>query len=705
MALVTKVTAMRKKVQRLQGLHEIAFPENGPSMGISRSLESMMINSVSRLLFSVVSVISLLVTLSHAQQAPAIQGQVMMRAADRAQVRQPWSGATQLAASTLDTFFGTIRFPAELNNQFFQPQQNDTAYFRDFFTGGFTEDQGVDGQSISAQLVTADNQTISFSPITFFATLNGAHDCWVGFGSTICNAPILDVFWFAQTQCFRTGTFIMTFFRQGTPFAKRGYQIKPTVPPHTVPGDSNDPVPGDPVASYDQNFYSGVQYGNFCSFTVVVNTPRGPQTREEIADCKEPPAGASLPGTTASIGKLGCALTDLTMVLGYFGAFTDAPTLNEFLTKNDGYDDVGGINWPVVTRYAASRNLQLSYSGRTNDVTIGGDFLRTPTCSKGPTLVKVQHTVGTSPRVHNHFVTVWGQDGDPATVSNTFFLKDPMTGTGDLLSGTVPPANYDNISRGTRQFQGPDLNTVIQTFNGSVTVKIHSPAELLITNSAGQKTGLDPITHTSFAQIPNAVYLNDSITDPNDGSDNPAESDTKSLDLGAPPPDTFTLTVTGTDFGSYRLEFLSFDPNFKLTAARIRDVPTSPGSVQMFTFTTPIVTGQPFPLSGGFDGGGQSAEVDHFLTYANPTKARTTLPTGTTTFPLFVFYDTHDIASSFAAVLNGISVSNLFHPTPGTFEVVNIPLTAGTNVLKLSISGNLPGRVATDTDRLVFDVD
>jgi hypothetical protein len=292
-----------------------------------------------------------------------------------------------------------------------------------------------------------------------------------------------------------------------------------------------------------------------------------------------------------------------------------------------------------------------------------------------------------------------------ATVSNTFFLKDPMTGSGDLLSGTVPPTNYDNISRGTRQFQGPDLNGVISTFSGNVTVRIHSPAELLITNSAGQKTGFDPITHTSFSQIPNAVYLHENITDPTDDSDNPAETDTKVLDLGSPAADTFTLTVTGTDFGSYRLEFRSLDPNFKLTAARIRDVPTSPGSVQMFTFTTPIVTGQPFFLSGGFDGGGQSAEVDHFLTYANPTKARTTLPSGTTTFPLFIFYDAHVVASSFAAVLNGTSVSNLFHPAPGSFEVVNIPLAAGTNVLKLSISGNLPGRIATDTDRLVFDVD
>lgn len=88
-----------------------------------------MTNSVSRSLFSVVSIITFLATLSHAQQTAAIQGQVIMRAAaGKTHVPHPSPGQTQLDTATLDTFLGTMRFPAELSNQFFQPQMGDTIF-------------------------------------------------------------------------------------------------------------------------------------------------------------------------------------------------------------------------------------------------------------------------------------------------------------------------------------------------------------------------------------------------------------------------------------------------------------------------------------------------------------------------------------------------------------------------------------------------
>jgi H+/Cl- antiporter ClcA len=86
------------------------------------------------------------------------------------------------------------------------------------------------------------------------------------------------------------------------------------------------------------------------------------------------------------------------------------------------------------------------------------------------------------------------------------------------------------------------------------------------------------------------------------------------------------------------------------------------------------------------------------------TRAETDLPAGTTSFPLLIFYDPAVIASSFAATLNGDAVSSSFHPTPGGFELVNIPLVSGANVLILTISGNFGGHVATDKDRLTFGV-
>ncbi|HEX9406613.1 MAG TPA: hypothetical protein VF975_04800, partial [Thermoanaerobaculia bacterium] len=77
---------------------------------------------------------------------------------------------------------------------------------------------------------------------------------------------------------------------------------------------------------------------------------------------------------------------------------------------------------------------------------------------------------------------------------------------------------------------------------------------------------------------------------------------------------------------------------------------------------------------------------------------------GTTSFAMVIFYSKEIQPATFSADLNGVSVASLFHPSTGTSEVVNLPLASGRNVLKLSVDGQLPTRVATDTDRLVLQV-
>jgi hypothetical protein len=52
-----------------------------------------------------------------------------------------------------------------------------------------------------------------------------------------------------------------------------------------------------------------------------------------------------------------------------------------------------------------------------------------------------------------------------------------------------------------------------------------------------------------------------------------------------------------------------------------------------------------------------------------------------------------------------VDVSGSFNPQPGTFEIVPLQLQPGKNLLILSIDGSVSsGRIATDTDRLVFQV-
>jgi hypothetical protein len=84
----------------------------------------------------------------------------------------------------------------------------------------------------------------------------------------------------------------------------------------------------------------------------------------------------------------------------------------------------------------------------------------------------------------------------------------------------------------------------------------------------------------------------------------------------------------------------------------------------------------------------------------NPSSDHTSLPAGSTVFPLLIFYSLETVPGTFSATLNTANVSSLFHPVPGGHEFVNVPLQSGRNVLVLSINGNLPSRTASDTAAL-----
>src|SRR5262249_11723401 len=173
-----------------------------------------------------------------------------------------------------------------------------------------------------------------------------------------------------------------------------------------------------------------------------------------------------------------------------------------YLRDNDGYDDEGGILWEGVVAYAAAHHLPLQ-AARTDNT---GDAASAAICSKGPTIIPVKHTEPGSKVIHHHFVTAWARD----TAETTYLLKDPHGTLGEgggiavSLDDTIPPYDYNGNYFGTRELQGPGATFV---FSGDVTIVLHSPAELLLTNSAGQRTGIDPITNTTFSEIPNAAYV------------------------------------------------------------------------------------------------------------------------------------------------------------------------------------------------------
>ncbi len=262
---------------------------------------------------------------------------------------------------------------------------------------------------------------------------------------------------------------------------------------------------------------------------------------------------------------------------------------------------------------------------------------------------------------------------------------------------------YRNTYYNFRVFRGPDINWSDRLHG--ITLRLYSPADLLLTDPQGRRVGLDPLTGTRYREIPRAGYMEEGGTeDPETGE--VVIPPVNELDVREALDGRYELTVTGTGIGTYTLLIFAEDRtgNDQEGSPEFQGIPTAPGVIHRYTFEYSSTPGTPFQLSGGFDGHGQRpTDVNKFLTYANPSAARTPLPAGQASFPLLVFYGPTTIPARFKATLNGADITAQFTPTPGGHQLVPLPLVKGSNVLLLSVDGTTAsGRVATDTDRLVF---
>ena len=227
----------------------------------------------------------------------------------------------------------------------------------------------------------------------------------------------------------------------------------------------------------------------------------------------------------------------------------------------------------------------------------------------------------------------------------------------------------------------------------------HCTVEAYVVDPLGRKMGTDPLVKKTYNEIPRSAE-HGSI-----GGGNPGDI---FLDIIGAVDGDYLVTIVGIgaeSIGKYDMEIRARNSTSSRFKQFITNIQTGPSMVNKFLFHYDSSYIQGGTLSGGFDGGGQRPkDVNKFLSYANPSDSQTDLPAGTTTFPLMIFYGSNIITGTFKAMLNGIDITSLFNPTPGSHQTVNLNLVPGRNVLVLSIDGNLEKRVATDTDRLVFVV-
>lgn len=80
-------------------------------------------------------------------------------------------------------------------------------------------------------------------------------------------------------------------------------------------------------------------------------------------------------------------------------------------------------------------------------------------------------------------------------------------------------------------------------------------AQLMLIDPQGRKTGYDVSTAQTVSAIPGAVYSNDSISDATDASSDPAESESRVLEIHSAAMGRYSLKVNPTDRSTYNIGF------------------------------------------------------------------------------------------------------------------------------------------------------
>lgn len=650
------------------------------------------------------------------------------------------------------SFYGWLRYPAETAQWTSMTGVRPTAYFRDVLVGGNTLlSSPRDQDTWRATAWLPDGTVAEWTPIQFLSSYADGSgttrtNCFVSSQWTepVCNTTALQVIWYTRSQCLATGEWTMTFFQNDTPLLSGQFTVLPEIPPDALPHPVNQLSykNQDPSLRPQLDSACSWQYSPFNSLPYAVNgscahPPYGvcvycqfdcPDLRSGCTKC---PSTDPLPHCIypANVGPVlvsgqGCNLISNAALLQYhLHAAVDPLVLNSWLTAHDGFfEDSANLNFLRIADYGnsflgTSSQAQFGYVGHiAEDETPESkkSKLTNALCTYGPQVIGV-YRHGTKGPV-NHFVLVTGLTSDKRTfnVLDTWNdLDDDGIADGPVaLSTTLDNASnpcfsstdstksdgscYSNTFYDAHILQGPG-----GTFSyDKVVIDFHSPGELLLTDPLGRRTGLDPSTGLSYREIPSSSY---SLTRESD-IERDVASETKVLAVGSASPGTYTLRITGTGEGPYTIGVHSYDASQTPATSYVLGVPISTGEVHTLQFDKSSVPGSGLELHGQFDGKGQRpVDVNKLLTYLAPSQVSTTLPAGTLTTGVVIFYDAAIVPGTFTAQLNGQDVSALFSPVPGSRQVVRLDLQRGRNVLKLSVDGNLSRRV-TDTDRLVFIV-
>lgn len=153
----------------------------------------------------------------------------------------------------------------------------------------------------------------------------------------------------------------------------------------------------------------------------------------------------------------------------------------------------------------------------------------------------------------------------------------------------------------------------------------------------------------------------------------------------------YVLHVVPTDRNTYHLEFRCRNAGTRPVHMAGTDIGIAPGEQRLSSPNAEAACSDRFVTGALANRGGENALL---LTYAFPTSATIHL-SKTKILRIVILYDRDTSPSSFAATLNGQSVTQLFHPRPMSIELVSLTANAGQNILQLNVSSARDGSTRT----------
>lgn len=248
------------------------------------------------------------------------------------------------------------------------------------------------------------------------------------------------------------------------------------------------------------------------------------------------------------IERWGCFTTSGAMIVNYWAGVqdqnfrTDPGNLNTWLIKEDGYSPYpgNGVKHAWIGKYARDNKVSLYWTETTG---VDNDLLNKYLRTGNPVILGVDPSICSNNRIcPGHYVVATGS----TTVDNekTYSINDPKYGS------TTLKEHWNDTYITLITFSSSETDARVLRFTAL------SPVEFVVIDPLGRKTGYDPITYTTWNEIPSAFYLLDSIT-PHEGSTGRIED--KYLEIKSPLDGEYQIVVYGIGLGNYTIEVSSLD--------------------------------------------------------------------------------------------------------------------------------------------------